>query len=237
MTRFAIIIPTYKRPDCKTPFYLNRALNSILNQSYTNYKVYLIGDKYIDDTEFDSFGEEFSSDNFYKENLSVAKERDNYTNREVLWKYGGCNATNYGIDLALEDDIDYICMLDHDDRWTPNHLKNFNELIQTHNVPWLCSRSTYLHGTLPNIKTDERFIPFIPSPTSLVKSSACINQKMIPIRIRNVYEETGKVGRSGDSDLWERVSKYMKENELKGYLINEVTCHHDEEGYSRKNAI
>jgi len=237
MTKFAIITPTYKRPDGKSPFYVNRALNSILEQEYKNYKVFLIGDDYTDHDEFDSFGEGFSDENFYKENLPKAVERDEYTNKEIIWKYGGCNATNYGIDLALQENIDYICMLDHDDKWKSNHLKNFNELIETHNPPWMCSRSTYLKGTIPNTKETDKFISFIPRPASLVKSSVCINQKIIPIRIRNVYKEIGKVGRSGDSDLWERVSHYMTQNKLKGYLVNEVTCYHDEEGYSRKNAI
>jgi glycosyltransferase involved in cell wall biosynthesis len=237
MTKFAIIIPTYKRPDGKSPFYVNRALNSILNQVYKNYKVFLIGDRYDGQDEFDLFGEGFSSENFYKENLPKALERDEYKNKEILWKYGGCKATNYGIDLALQENIDYVCMLDHDDKWNPNHLKNFNELIETHNPPWMCSSSTYLKGTLPNLKTSDKFVTFTPTPATLVKSSACINYKVIPIRIRNVYEETGKVGRCADSDLWERISKYMKENELKGYLVNEVTCYHDEEGYSLRNEI
>jgi glycosyltransferase involved in cell wall biosynthesis len=237
MTKFAIVTATYRRPDGKTPFYLNRALDCVLKQTHTNYKVFLIGDRYDNQDEFASFGNGFTDENLYKENLTVAAERDIYTNKEILWKYGGCNASNHGIDVALSQGFEYICRLDHDDRWTPNHLKNFDELVKLHNPMWMCSRSTHIRGTLPTQRGDGKFAEFYPAPASLIKSSTCINQKVIPLRTRNIYQQTGKVGRSADSDLWERISKYMKENELKGYLVNEVTCYHDEEGYSIRNEI
>ena len=46
--KLAIRILTYQRKDGKTPFFLRRALESIKNQTYKDYKIFLIGDKYDD---------------------------------------------------------------------------------------------------------------------------------------------------------------------------------------------
>jgi len=231
--KFGIVISTYKRRDGKTLFYLNRALESILKQTYGNYKVFLIGDKYEDDAEFKQFGKQFNLSNFYSENLPVAVERDKYTDKKILWCSGGCNASNYGIDLALRDDIDYICRLDHDDWWENSHLENFKSVIDTYNADWICSKSTHIKGILPNINSKDHIIEFKPAPCKLVKSSTCVNQKTIPIRSRDVFAETGKVV-PGDADMWGRMAVYITENKLKSYLINKVTCNHTEEGYTKK---
>jgi 3-oxoacyl-[acyl-carrier-protein] synthase-3 len=46
MTKFSIVIPTYQRKDGSTPFYLKRCLDSIFKQDYSNFKIFIIGDKY-----------------------------------------------------------------------------------------------------------------------------------------------------------------------------------------------
>jgi glycosyltransferase involved in cell wall biosynthesis len=52
MKELAIVIPTYRRVDNTTPYYLTKALTSIKDQTYQNYKVFLIGDHYDDNDEF-----------------------------------------------------------------------------------------------------------------------------------------------------------------------------------------
>lgn len=232
--KFGIVISTFRREDGKTPFYLNRTLESLLNQTYKNFKLFLIGDRYDDFDEFDSFGSNFEEERIYKENLFFAEERDKYTNSKIIWMYGGCNAFNHGIDLALNEGIDYIIKLDHDDWFDSNHLENFKECIDKNNADFMCSKSTHIHGVLPTLKGDSKFLEFLPAPAGLVKSSHCMNYKTIPLRSRNVYEETGIYWESGDVDLWKRVNNHIKENNLKSYMINEITCHHDEEGYVKR---
>jgi hypothetical protein len=60
-----------------------------------------------------------------------------------------------------------------------------------------------------------------------------MNFKEIPLRYRNVYEETGVSGLPGDGDLWFRISEYLKNINKIGYLINKITCKHLEEGYEQ----
>jgi glycosyltransferase involved in cell wall biosynthesis len=234
MIKFGIVIPTYQRPDGKTPFYLKRALESIKNQTYQNFKIFLIGDKYDNNDEFMSFSEEIENNKIYIENLPSAYEREKYINNKgILWTCGGIYASNYGIDIALKEGYDYICRLDHDDFWNSTHLENFKNLIDLHNPDFMCSKSIHFNRrTLPDIQNKDKYIKFLPGPSGLIKSSTCINQKSIPLRIRNVFEETGRAY-PGDADLWTRLRKYIEENDLISYCVNETTCNHLEEGYSK----
>lgn len=235
MTKFAIVITTYKRSDGSTPFYLKRALSSILNQDYDNYKIFVIGDRYEDNEEFESLFYDIPKDKIYYENLPYAHERDKYTDKWLIWKYAGCFANNYGINKSVEEGFEYVCHLDHDDEWYPNHLSSLNYAIEQTNSLWLCTKSEYVSNrVLPavNVKTD--LSSFNPIPEGLIHSSTCINFKKIPLRHRNVFEETGVSGLPGDADLWLRIANYFEENNLTGTLVNRITCKHIEEGFERQ---
>ena len=233
--KFAITMSTYQRSDGKTPFYLKRALDSIFSQTHQLFKIYIIGDKYDDDDEFISIVKEYPSDKLYYENLSYAAERDKYSNnKQALWCAGGANALNYALNLALKDDFQYICHLDHDDYWNPNHLESLNEVIEETNADWLCTLSVHINNSVrPEIKTSNKYIEYLPSPSKLINSSTCINFITLPIRCRDVFAETGKTY-PADADRWIRCSKYIQENNLKSYFVNSLTCVHDEEGFINK---
>lgn len=233
---FAIVILTYKRRDGKTPFFLKRALESVFNQTYNNFKIFLIGDKYEDNDEFLSIIKSFDNKKIYYENLPFAKERDKYSDKWVVWSYAGTYASNYGINKAVSEGFDYVCHLDHDDWWLPNHLEEINNCIVSTEADWLCTKSTYNSPNvfLPRTMNNEIYQVFLPKSSSLIHSSVCINFKKIPLRYKNIYEETGKIGLPGDAELWERMRSYIIENNLKSFHINKLTCRHDEEGYERK---
>jgi glycosyltransferase involved in cell wall biosynthesis len=234
MINFSIVITTYQRKDGTTPLMLKRALDSIFNQEYQNFKIYVIGDKYENNEEFELIFKNYPKDRIYYENLPIAYERDRYTDKWLIWSYAGCYANNYGINMSVNDGFEYICHLDHDDEWYPNHLSSLNQAIIETKSLWLCTKSEYVGGKiLPNID-GEGLIPFLPVPQGLIHSSTCINFKKIPLRHRNVYEETGKIGLPGDADLWDRISHFLNENNQTGCLVNKITCKHIEEGYERR---
>lgn len=233
--KFAIVITTYQRKDGSTPFFLRRALDSVFNQDYENFMIFIIGDKYEDNQEFIDICSSYNQEKINYENLPFAAERDKYTDKWAIWSYGGCYANNYGIDKSVEMGYEYICHLDHDDEWYPSHLSSLKYGIEKTNSLFLCTKSEYVSGTiLPNNNTNTELIPFIPRGGSLIHSSTCINFKKIPLRHRNLYEETGVVGQPGDFDMWERIGGYLSSNSLTGYIINRVTCKHLEEGHERK---
>jgi glycosyltransferase involved in cell wall biosynthesis len=235
--KIGIIICTYQREDGKTPFYLSRTLNSVLNQTYKNFKVFLIGDRYEDNDEFQSFSSGFTDQNLYIENLPKARERDVYgENKLALWSYAGTFATNYAITRCLEENISYICFLNHDDEWYEDHLQEIIDCIQIKKTNFICTLSTFKrpNNFLPIIETEEKYVEFKPFFAGLIHSSVCMNFSEIPLLHRDIYSETGQVGLPGDAELWERVSNFMDSNNMKGYAINKLTCRHDEEGYVKE---
>jgi predicted O-methyltransferase YrrM len=234
--KIGIVIPTYQRLDGKTYEFLERCLISIKNQTFKNYKVFLIGDYYENNEEFIKISTTIiDEDKITYVNLPHAEERSQYTdNKWALWSYGGTTATNYGINLALENGYEFICHLDHDDFWETNHLSTISNAIENTDSPFVFTKSKYNSSFLPKIESSEELILFYPWYGELIHSSVCMNFKRIPLFYRDLFKETGVVGLPGDGDLWNRVTDFMLNNNLKSYFINKLTCVHDEEGYTRR---
>lgn len=174
-------------------------------------------------------------------NLSSAKEREQYTTAENLWNLwhcGGVNASNIGITKALSEKIEYICHLDHDDWWEPNHIQSFADCINTTQADFMYTRSLYIPPNqnekmyLPQLNTAisyPLYTSIIPKNMTMIRSSVCMNFKTIPLLYRDTFKETGTQIPS-DGDLWNRVATYKKENDIQCIFINKLTCHHDSEG-------
>jgi glycosyltransferase involved in cell wall biosynthesis len=234
---FGIVIPTYHRGDGKTSYYLKRALASIFSQTYTNFKIYVIGDKYEPEEELLDILSLYPKDVVKWNNLPRAYEREKYINNsEALWCSGGVYATNYGIDKAIADGIRYVCLIDHDDCWRSMHLHVLNKAIQSTRAVWLCTKASLNEEAskfLPKKVQSTIISDFLPIPRGLIKSSVCFDAQTIPIRARDVFAETGNTC-PGDADMWERSAIFIKGKRLKSCYINIHTCIHDTEQYVRK---
>jgi glycosyltransferase involved in cell wall biosynthesis len=228
--KIAVVIPTYKRPDGKTPFYLMRALDSVKAQAHTDYEVYVIGDHYTDKVEFEQIEMKYPWAKFM--NLLYAKERDKYRFKSMeLWCAGGVYASNIGITWALKEGFEYVCFLCHDDWWEPDHLLLINEVLEAEKPFFVCTISTWMNSILPETRTLYYLTEFYPKPSGIISSSTCVKYSDTKLRVRDVFAETGKA-EPADADLWKRLAKEMKAEGKKGYLINTLTCRHEEEGYS-----
>ncbi len=108
---FSIIIPTYKNLEL-----LQRALNSVLKQSYKYYEVIV-----VDDSPSDIIDK-------YVHNLN--DKVINYVHNKP--SKGAVPNWNYGLSLAKGD---YIILLHHDEAFeSENHLLKLNELMTNYNV-------------------------------------------------------------------------------------------------------
>ena len=226
--KFGIIITTYYRPDGRTKNFLTRALTCVRNQIHQDYKVYLIGDKYQDDTEFLEIAQSIiDPDKIYFENLTLAKERDQYLGGEKLWCSGGVSARNYGIEKCISDGFEYVCNLDHDDIWSPEHLSSINNILITNpQYNFILSKCNYRN--LYIVPLYSRPGDFYPQEGDTIHSATCLNFKLIPLRYRDVFAETGQVYPS-DADLWNRVSQFLKSQNQTGFLLDKVTVMLDKE--------
>lgn len=229
--KLGIVIATYQRLDGSTPSLLKRAIGSVKNQTHQDYTLIIIGDKYEDNSEFESIcNDPDLKDKIVFKNLPNAKEREKYPmGSQELWSAGGVNARNCGIDLGLGLGLSYICHLDHDDYWHPQHLEVINFAIEeTKDASFINTCSTYFDSHLPRIELTNEVMPSQVVPGGFIHSSVCINHEQIPLKYRDVFEETGKEY-AADADLWRRIGEYVTKNKLKTYQISALTCFHPSE--------
>jgi glycosyltransferase involved in cell wall biosynthesis len=231
-----VTIHTYQRADGQTPSLLKRTIQSIYNQSYQNFKIFIVGDKYENNEEFESIIKEFVeiADKIVFENLCFAHERDKYlgVNNTALWNCGGANALNHANNLAKANGITKLCHIDHDDIWLPNHLEIIAKaIVEKNNPAFIYTLSKYLNNPVfPSMQVDGQVLESYPSYCSLVHSSVYIDLEQIHLPYRDLWAEEGRYFPS-DGDMWNRISEKCKRENLKSYVIREVTCIHEKENY------
>lgn len=108
--KIAIIIPNCNYEDC-----LDKCLNSILNQTYTNYQIIFVDD--------------MSTDNSVEIAKSLLKPPHKVIQLKQKRMNGGARNEAY---LYLDDDVDYVWYVDSDD-WVKNNevLELINKKLQT----------------------------------------------------------------------------------------------------------
>lgn len=227
--KLAIVIPTYQRPDGKTPQYLSRALNAIMAQTFKDFQIYVIGDNYADKDELESIVNPFP---VKWVNLPRAVEREKYPHGDYrLYYAGGVNAALIGIKLALKDGFEYVCHHDHDDWWDPDHLQQINQVIEEKKPLFICTLSTCFKSILPSYPETGEVLEYFPEPCAMVCASSCVKYSDTKLRPRDCFDY-GLAPYPADADLWERLAREMRETGKKGYVVTSVSCHHDQEGYS-----
>ena len=226
--KIGIVIPTYFRKDNRSKQFLDRCLKSIKAQTHTEYKVFLIGDKYEYHDEFEQIASSIiDSERIYYENREIAEEREKYGSEpEKLWASGGVGATNYGIEKALSEGYEYICHIDHDDYWVPRHLEKISNFIDNNpGYVFICSYCLYLNKyTVPTRRMGA--CDYYPEVGDVVHSSTCVKFSDIGLRYRDCFSETSEV-KAADADLWQRMRGHMISNNLKGRLLDGISVYLD----------
>jgi len=112
MPKISIIIPTYNRADL-----LPRAINSVLNQTFKDFELFIVDDGSTDNT---------------KEVVNLFVKKDNRIKYIYQKNSGGAaNPKNNAIKYCSGK---YIAYLDHDDEWFPTKLeKQYNLFEQSTN--------------------------------------------------------------------------------------------------------
>jgi len=229
----AVNIATYRK-DEKSIIRLEKTLDSVFNQTYKNFKVFLIGDDYSKPEEIVNLSNKYPSDKIFFKNLPFSRERKYHNDTKTLWKYGGTNAYNYSVDLAQEEGFDYIAHLDHDDIWSTNHLQEIVKCIEITGADFICTKAQHINGLdLPlTLEKNEQYIPFYPMYNAIIHSSVCMNFTKIPLRYRDLWLDTGISDQqtlTADGDMWERCRKHILKNNLRSFCVNKVTVYHDTE--------
>jgi glycosyltransferase involved in cell wall biosynthesis len=234
LPKLGIVISTYQRPDGKTPELLTRTLNCVLSQTYQDWKLFLIGDKYEDNNEFEQLCSLIPEDKILYLNSPIAAERERYPNGgRNLWHSGGATSVTLGIELAVNSGYDYVCHLDHDEIWKENHLEVLAKGIKDTDALFLYTKGIHYDGReLPFIDSKELYIKQRAVAGRAIKSATCINYRVIPLRRRDPLYFYNEVS-AGDAAFLRRVNLLLESNQKDSILINKVTVIHDQEGYTK----
>lgn len=234
MKPLGIVISTYQRPDGKTPELLTRTLNCVLNQTYQNWKLFIVGDKYNNNKEFKNLCSLIPQEKITYLNLPIATERERYPNGgQNLWHSGGATATTIGIELAVNSGYDYICHLDHDEIWKENHLEVLAKGIEDTKALFLYTKGIHFtNQELPSITSNELYIKQRALPGNAIKSASCVNYRIIPLRRKDPLYFYNEID-AGDAAFLKRVNLLLDSSQKDSILINKVTVIHDQEGYTK----
>lgn len=191
---FSVIIPLYNKEK-----YIQNTLNCVFNQSFSNFEVILVNDGSTDRSL--AVLEEFSDDR-----LKIIHQQNQ----------GVSVARNTGMGNAKAD---YICFLDADDVWKPNHLQAFYDTITKFpDAKMYCNRyvtqiskNTFINNKFIDI--DENYEGYITDffKSSLINrvaltSAVCIN--------KDIFNEIGgfdpTLKSDQDLDYWIKITLKYK---------------------------
>lgn len=201
-----------------------QTLESLMNQTYTDWRLFLIGDKYEPHEEFVEISKMIPPEKITAVNLrGHTPERERWAKYpKIIEKIGGFVATNFCLDLIWNSGIRYVANLDDDDLWFPEHLELMADAYRKIPAPaMVCSMSNYRYQrVLPHIVAKEDGTYGLPSLDKNVNHSAVSwDMKKIPLRYQNRIHETAWQPDFGDADMWARMENFCKKN---GHVISLV---------------
>jgi glycosyltransferase involved in cell wall biosynthesis len=235
---FAICISTYQRKNGKTPGYLTRCLSSILQQTYKNWKLYVYGDNYEDEQEFNNILSIVPTEKLVKHNMEIALERQSSLSKKELWCIGGVNTMNTVRQKAIDDGYEWICHLDDDDFWNIYRLDILNESIKR--FPDICFISNFStwNGTIyPQYNNNYIFYNNIKiNPGCCIHSTFVINKRILnKFKFKTVtdYKENEEI-EAGDWQFLTYLKNYLDNNvNEKVLFIPILLTYHPQEGESK----
>jgi glycosyltransferase involved in cell wall biosynthesis len=236
--KMGICMATFQRKNGKSPEYLTKSLKSILAQTSNNWHIYLVGDKYEDNNEFNILASLVPSDKITAINLPVALERENLTG-ENLWMQGGANALNTANRLALDDNCDYILHLDDDDSFHPKKIQILNYILTIFKDPiFLFHLSTHADkSVLPreaisNTSIEKNIVPV--SPANIIHSSFCIHKSILNNFKYSSYISGKTDYIPGDMEFINYLNKSLEDTSKYTIFIPLLLSYHDMEGETKK---
>jgi len=231
--KYCIVMATYCRKNGKTPMYLKKSIESIINQSYNNWDLIIVGDKYEPENELLEIIENFQDkmiDNkiIYLNNNKV--EREYIKDRWNLWGCAGANSMNTGLKYARDNGYKYYCHLDDDDYWLSNHLFELNKVYTKYpNCVFANTQSTYKDGFLPIHNEVNDIYPNnrMPLSTKTIHSSFSFRMDIIPFYYFTQFEPIG-IFVASDANMLDNIYRYIQQNkQYCSIYIPILTCHHD----------
>lgn len=204
--RFGIVMATYRRPYLDDPTVpLKRALSSILAQQHAHWKVFVVGDKYLNQAELTCATQccGIDGERLTLANLPVACEREYESDQWKRWATGGTSAMNYALELIRLDNITHVAHLDDDDEWLPHHLAVCATAYEKNKkVAFVYTQAKSRDGVLLPAESDNKTEDLLPRARNLIHSAATWNTSLLPLRYMNGEDAVTY----SDADMWTRMA-------------------------------
>jgi len=229
---FAIVMGTYGRKNNSSKFYLERSIQSVLNQNHQNWILIVVSDKYEPESELDDIISKFNDNRIVLlKNYKV--ERECIKNRLNLWCVGGSTSTNMGLQYARDNNYKYYCHLDDDDFWKPEHLSMLADVYSKYpNCIFANTKSTYGTGTLPKHNVHVYENNFLPIPGGIIHSSLSFRCDIIQTTYFTSFVDIGDFT-PADYQVIEYIFHFLRKNkQYCSIYVDKLTCFHDEEGFT-----
>lgn len=189
---FSIIIPVYNKEN-----FVSEAIKSALYQSFDNFEIIIVNDG--------------STDNSLK---AIETIHDTRIRVYSIINQGVSAARNFGI---ANSNANFICLLDADDTWKPDHLETLKNLISEFPDCGLFTTGYEKKHATKTIQSIYNNIPLKPwsgiienyFDCSLINSIAWISTSCIP---KSIFDDVGyfdtniTLGAGEDTDLWIRIA-------------------------------
>jgi hypothetical protein len=228
---FTVCLATYKRSNGKTPEMLAKCINSILDQSYKNFRIVIVGDKYETEDDLEqlvsSFRKKTKNEIILLHNNDV--ERDHIQDKIKLWYIAGASSMNIGLNYCRKNLYGYYCHIDDDDWWGIDHLRNFAIIYSNFSkVAFVNSVSSYWSEMkLPIISNELIFENnVIPAIGTICHSSISFRSDIIPFDYFTTKNENDITG-VADGLMLEKIHEFTIANGYTCICTKKLTAYHD----------
>jgi len=182
---FSVVIPTFNNAE-----FLRKAINSVLNQTYTNFEVIIIDNHSTDHTSELIKGFNDSRLNFYQ-----------------IKNYGVIALSrNRGVELSSGE---WVAFLDSDDYWYPSKLESFSRNLDNNSKYDVLSSNEYKFNSITGRKSKLMYGPIIGSKYrclllygNRLSTSATAVRKEFLIKHNIKFNEQKKLITVEDYDYW-----------------------------------
>lgn len=207
---FSVILPTYNRANM-----IGKAIESVLAQTYTNWELIVVDDGSTDNTK-------------------QVVEAYNDTRIRYIYQQNAerSAARNNGIDNANGV---YVCFIDSDDYFLPNHLTEFYKEIEKDADAGMFFGQTVAdnNGVLTNVIVENKPNNYNTNQEYLIVNpvrvaAACVKKSIL---VNNKFDTQIRIGE--DTELWVRIANRNSIKMIDAYT--QVYVAHDEQTVSEKS--
>lgn len=207
---FSVILPTYNRANM-----IGKAIESVLAQTYTNWELIVVDDGSTDNTK-------------------QVVEAYNDTRIRYIYQQNAerSAARNNGIDNANGV---YVCFIDSDDYFLPNHLTEFYKEIEKDADAGMFFGQTVAdnNGVLTNVIVENKPNNYNTIQEYLIVNpvrvaAACVKKSIL---VNNKFDTQIRIGE--DTELWVRIANRNSIKMIDAYT--QVYVAHDEQTVSEKS--